>query len=298
MTDSTPDDKTLDDEAAAPEETVQDAAEEAENADAVTDSVAEAEAPTKKVSTTKKPSAAKKRPAPPAEDEDEDDDEDEAPVRRRPKAAPRETARTRAAATTAGATVTTVVITVVIVALLAAAITFGVLWGMQKSENDDMKQAAADKAHAEKVASEYATGTATIDFRDLGPWRAALTKGVTPELKAKLDASAGAMTQLLVPLQWVSKGTALDAVVSSQSGSVYKVTAYVKVDGTNIQATTSRDLVTGYEITMDKARDWQITDAGSSLMDSLAPDAGGTTQAPAAPTETAPAPAPAPAPGN
>ncbi|NMD56406.1 MULTISPECIES: hypothetical protein [Tsukamurella] len=302
MTDSTPDDKNLADEAAATEETVQDTVDEAteETADA-TDAGAEPdEAPTAKVSTATKAAATKqpavtKRPAPPVDE----DEEDEAPARR-PKASARAAAQGgRAAVPTAGATVTTVVITVVILALLAASITFGVLWGLQKSENSDMKAAAAERAQAEKVAAEYAAGASTFDYRDLGPWRTAIVKGVSEDLKKRMDATAGAMNQLLQPLQWVSKGTVMDAVVNSQSGPIYKVSAYVKVEATNVQAASGREVVTVYNVTLDKDKDWQITDVGGSLADPSA-QATQPTQAPAegAPADGAQAPAATPAPGN
>lgn len=298
MTDSTPDDKNLAGEAAATEETVQDTVDEAaeETADATEEIAAKDEAPTEKVSTAKKaaPAAkAAKRPAPPVEDDE--DDVEEAPVRR-PKASARAAAtRNQAAGLTAGATVTTVVITVVILALLAASITFGVLWGLQKSENSDMKAAAAERGQAEKVAAEYAAGASTFDYRDLGPWRAAIVKGVSPDLKTRMDATAGAMNQLLQPLQWVSKGTVMDAVVNSQSGPIYKVSAYVKVEATNVQAASGREVVTVYNVTLDKDKDWQITDVGGSLAD---PSAQASQPTQAAPTEGAQTPAATPAPGN
>ncbi|MCA0157332.1 hypothetical protein LB823_14145 [Tsukamurella sp. M9C] len=298
MTDSTPDDKNLADEAAATEETVQDTVDEAaeETADATEEIATKDEAPTEKVSTAKKAAPAAKtakRPAPPVEDDE--DDVVEAPVRR-PKASARAAAtRNQAAGLTAGATVTTVVITVVILALLAASITFGVLWGLQKSENSDMKAAAAEKSQAEKVAAEYAAGASTFDYRDLGPWRAAIVKGVSPDLKTRMDATAGAMNQLLQPLQWVSKGTVMDAVVNSQSGPIYKVSAYVKVEATNVQAASGREVVTVYNVTLDKDKDWQITDVGGSLAD---PSSQATQPTPAAPTEGAQTPAETPAPGN
>ncbi|MGZ9826403.1 hypothetical protein ACXYTP_05775 [Tsukamurella ocularis] len=301
MTDSTPDDKNLADEAAATEETVQDTVDEAaeETADATDEAAEQEEAPTEKVSTAKKPAPAKKaaakRPAPPAEEDEDLDEDDEAPVRR-PKASARAAAsRAQAAGATAGATVTTVVITVVILALLAASITFGVLWGLQKSENSDMKAAAAEKAQAEKVAAEYAAGASTFDYRDLSPWRAAIVKGVAPDLKSRMDATAGAMNQLLQPLQWVSKGTVMDAVVNSQSGPVYKVSAYVKVVATNVQAASGREVVSVYNVTLDKDKDWQITDVGGSLAD---PSEQVTQPSQPAPTEGAQPPAETPAPGN
>ena len=49
------------------------------------------------------------------------------------------------------------------------------------------------------------------------------------------------------------------------------------------------------DVTLDKDKDWQITDVGGSLAD---PSAQATQPAPAAPTEGAQAPAATPAPGN
>ncbi|MCS3780619.1 hypothetical protein [Tsukamurella ocularis] len=297
MTDSTPDDKNLPDEAAATEETVQDTVDEAaeETADATEEAATKDEAPTEKVSTAKKaaPAAkAAKRPTPPVEDDDEDDVE-EASVRR-PKASARTAAtRNQAAGLTAGATVTTVVITVVILALLAASITFGVLWGLQKSENSDIKAAAAEKAQAEKVAAEYAAGASTFDYKDLTPWRNALTTRTSDDLKKRFEATVGAMNQLLQPLQWVSKGTVKDAVVNSQSGPIFKVSVYVNIDTTTVQNPAGRSVLTLYNVTLDKDKDWQISDVGGEVGASAA--ALEQTPATPAPTETAPAP---PAPGN
>ena len=175
-----------------------------------------------------------------------------------------------------GLVVGLVVASVLAVALLASTVTFAVLWSgadaraasaqrnadTTTSELDDLKQAATDKAHAEKVAAEYAAGASTFDYRDLGPWRTSLTKGVSPALKTKLEATADAMNDLLRPLQWVSKGSVTDAVVNSQSGPVYKVNAYVKVEATNVQATGGREIITVYTVTLDKSKDWQITDVG------------------------------------
>ncbi len=312
MTDSTPDDKNLADEAAASEETVQDTIDEAAD-----DAAAESEATTEEVAAPKKVSTRKARPAPPVEDDEDYDDEDgfdgaeekTAPVRRRPRSAaprPRPAVSGASAGTVAATTIVTVVVTIVILALLAGTIVFGLLWNSKRGEVNDMKAAAEEKSHAEKVAADYAAGASTFDFHDLTPWRTALTKGVSPELKTKLEATVGAMNQLLQPLQWVSKGTVMDAVVNSQSGSVYRVSAYVKVEATNVQAASGREVVTVYNVTMDKDKDWQITDVGGSLADPSA-QATQPTQGAPAPTESAPAPTPTdgatapaatPAPGN
>ncbi|KXO88821.1 hypothetical protein [Tsukamurella pseudospumae] len=298
MTDSNPDDKNLGDEAATTEEIVQDAA--AEAVDAATAAEDEADAPTETVSTAKKAdvvgSAVKKRPASPV---DEDDDEAETAPVRRSRPAPRAAAARQGAGLAAGATVMTVVATVVVIALLAGTIVFGLLWNSKRGELNDLKTAAADRAQAEKVASDYAAGASTFDFHDLGPWRTALTKGVSPELKTKLEATVGAMNQLLQPLQWVSKGTVLDAVVNSESGPVYKVSAYVKVEATNVQAASGREVITVYNVTLDKSKDWQVTDVGGvggGVPASAAAESADPT--PGTPTTPGAAPAATPAPGN
>ncbi|WP_139058127.1 hypothetical protein [Tsukamurella pseudospumae] len=176
----------------------------------------------------------------------------------------------------AGLVVGLVVASVLAVALLVSTVTFAVLWSgangradeaEQKqhaatAQRDALKQTASDTARAEKVAADYAAGASTFDYRDLAPWRTALVKGVSPELKTKLEATAAAMNDLLKPLQWVSRGTVQDSVVNSQSGSVYKVNSYVKVSSTNSQATAGREIITVYTITLDSAKDWQITDVG------------------------------------
>ncbi|WP_156485779.1 hypothetical protein [Tsukamurella pseudospumae] len=169
-----------------------------------------------------------------------------------------------------------VVASVLAVALVVSTVTFAVLWSgaegradtaaekqrVAATELDALKQTAADEARAQKIAADYAAGASTFDYRDLGPWRTALTKGVSPELKTKLEATAGTMNQLLQPLQWVSKGTVQDSIVNARSGSVYKVNTYVKVSSTNVQATAGREVITTYTVTVDSAKDWQITDVG------------------------------------
>lgn len=168
---------------------------------------------------------------------------------------------------------------VLLVALVASTVTFAILWGGAKGRADNAsselvtlqradsarEQNDADNARAEKLAGDYATGSATFDYRDLTPWNNALVKGVSPELKTKLQATTGAMNQLLQPLQWVSKGTVQDTIVSSQSGPVYKVNVYVQVTSTNVQAPASREVLTLYTVTLDKSKNWQITDVGGAV---------------------------------
>ena len=209
-----------------------------------------------------------------------------------------DTSGRRGLASPAGSTVTTVVATVAVIAVVAAIGIVGYLFLDTRNELSSVTNAQADRSQAEKVAGEYAAGAAAMDFRDLGPWRASLVKGVSPELKAKMDAAGGAMTQLLVPLQWASTATVSDTVVTSQSGPIYKVNAYVKTDVSNIQhpdgGYVSLNLWT---VTLDKDKGWQVTDSGG---DSALLNASRAAEAPAPPAQGRPAPPAdgAPSPGN
>ncbi|GAA1102850.1 hypothetical protein [Tsukamurella strandjordii] len=301
MTENAPDDKTPAadaqlDEAAEQTEATEEAAAPAESATetepaTTTEPAAETEpaAPAKPAPVKKKP-----KPAPVVEEDDEDEEEAAPVVRKRPRPAP----QPAAAAPSASATTTTVIITVAVIAVIAAAAIFGFLYFKTRGELNDQKAADADRAHAEKVAADYATGASTFDYRDLGSWTNRLTTGVSPALKNKYEATTGAMNQLLQPLQWVSKGTVMDAVVSSESGPVYKVNAYVSVDVTNAQAPSGRTTMTVYNITLNKDDNWQITDVGGPGSPGGVATEGNPAAPVPAPTETAPAPAPAPTPGN
>lgn len=231
------------------------------------------------------------------ENEDHPDDQavqtDTAATEPEPEDPSPATARTTRAAVAqpakppARATVLTVVSTVVVMALVAAAVTFGVLWMTKSSELDAVNRAAADRAAAEKAAATYAVGASTFDYRDLTPWRNAMTTGVSPELKTKIESVVGAMNQLLQPLQWGSKATLRDAVANSQSGSMYKVSVYLQIVATNVQVPAGRTFTTVYDITLDKDKHWEISDSGLPS-DALGPNgqngaaAPSSTQAPAA----------------
>lgn len=164
-----------------------------------------------------------------------------------------------------------VVASVLVLALLASTVTFAVLWSGAQGRADDARaelaatqQAATDDAKAEDVAGKYAIGSSTFDYRDLTPWRTAITTGVSPALKTKLEATAGAMNQLLQPLQWVSKGADPVSVVTDRRATTYKVAVFVKVTANNVQATAGREVLTRYDVTLDKAQNWLITDVGGT----------------------------------
>lgn len=123
--------------------------------------------------------------------------------------------------------------------------------------------APGDEATARRIACEqYAVGAATFDYRDLGPWEARTVRGTSPELAAKLRATHGAMRELLTPLQWVSTASLSGAEVRPVGNDVWKARCFVAVRSTNAQAPQGRTVVTVYDVTLDKKRNWQITDAG------------------------------------
>ncbi|MGZ9826404.1 hypothetical protein ACXYTP_05780 [Tsukamurella ocularis] len=162
-----------------------------------------------------------------------------------------------------------VVASVLVLALVASTVTFGVLWSGAEGRADDaraelatVQRAAADDATATRTAATYAAGASSFDYRNLAPWHTALVKGVSPELKTRLESTAGAMDQLLQPMQWVSTGTVVDSVVNARSGSVYKVNVYVKVSATSAQKVEPSVNLAQYAVTLDQSKDWQITDVG------------------------------------
>ena len=158
---------------------------------------------------------------------------------------------------------------VLIVALLASTIALAVAWSnadgrasRAQSELATQNRQAADEATARDIASKYAAGAATFDYRDLGAWEKSLTAGTSPDLAAKLKANMGVVSQRVQPLQWVSKGVTDGAVVSAHRGSVFTVNTYVTVTSTYAQEPEGRAVLGKYVVTIDQAQNWLITDIG------------------------------------
>lgn len=149
-----------------------------------------------------------------------------------------------------------------IVALIAG---IGVVTWMyfgERAKVDATSRQAADNSHAEQVALDYAVGAAKINAKDLGPWKANLVKGTTPELKAKLDEAATSMEQILVPLQWDSSAVPLVAKVRSNANGVYVVDTFVGVTTKTVQAPDGLASTATYSVTIDGNHDWQISEVG------------------------------------
>lgn len=125
--------------------------------------------------------------------------------------------------------------------------------------------APGDEATARRIACEqYAVRASTFDYRDLGRWEADLTRGTSPELAAKLRSAGSSIREMLQPLQWGSTSRLAGAEVTPAGDDVWKAKCFVAVHAVNVQSPQGRDAVTVYEVTLDKKRNWQITDVGGN----------------------------------
>ncbi|MDN2495458.1 hypothetical protein FHY52_01840 [Nocardia nova] len=156
----------------------------------------------------------------------------------------------------------TIVVTLVVVVVIAVIGVMG--WQLDSKSNqvDRMNRGAADKAHAEQVALDYAVAAANMDFHDLSAWRGRLTKGTSPELSTKLTQAASSMEQIIVPLQWVSTSAPITSKVRSVDNGVYSVDCFVSVLTKNSQAPDGIQSTATYRLAIDSAHDWAITDVG------------------------------------
>jgi hypothetical protein len=127
---------------------------------------------------------------------------------------------------------------------------------------DAQARQSENRAHAEKVALDYATNAAAMNFQDLNGWKVKLVAGTSPELKDRLSKAADQMEQILVPLQWNSTARPLAAKVRSSTGSVYVVDSFVSVLTKTAQGPDPLQSTATYSITIDSSKGWQITDVG------------------------------------
>ncbi|MFE3190733.1 hypothetical protein ACFXHA_17110 [Nocardia sp. NPDC059240] len=125
-------------------------------------------------------------------------------------------------------------------------------------------QAPDDERHAEQVATDYAVGAATVDYRDFDAWMVREKTNIAPQLAAKLDKSAPQLRSLLAPLQWVSTSTPITAKVMSASNGVYQVDVFLNESTTSTQSATPNQTTVVYNITVDRGAGWQITDIGGN----------------------------------
>ncbi|GAB2544321.1 hypothetical protein [Nocardia heshunensis] len=150
-----------------------------------------------------------------------------------------------------------------VVLVLVAGVLGFLLW-QSHSDLADTRAAAADDKHAEQVATDYAVGAATINYKDFNTWLAKLKSDTVPKLSSTFDATAPKLQELMVPLQWTSTATPIAAKVDTATGGVYKVNVFLNVNSTNTQNPQGAQTTVTYSITVDKNADWKITDVGGT----------------------------------
>ncbi|WP_328390560.1 hypothetical protein [Nocardia sp. NBC_00416] len=151
----------------------------------------------------------------------------------------------------------------VLVAVLAvAAVVFAVLYFTARGELAERDQRAADDSRAEQLATDYAVGAATVNFKDLDAWITGLKKNTSPQLAGKFDETAPKLEQILVPLQWTSTAQPITAKLMSEQDGIYKVNVFVDVTSTNAQNPAGTQTTVTYTVTVDENSGWQITDVG------------------------------------
>lgn len=158
--------------------------------------------------------------------------------------------------------VRSLVLGALIVALVAAVGVLTWLFVGAERKLDAQARQAENAAHAEKIALNYATNAAAMNFQDLDGWKVKLVAGTSPDLKERLNNAAEQMKQILVPLQWNSTAQPLVAKVRSENGGVYDVDSFVSVETKTVQGPDPLQSTATYRITIDSNKDWQITDVG------------------------------------
>ncbi|MBF6175940.1 hypothetical protein IU476_31205 [Nocardia blacklockiae] len=147
----------------------------------------------------------------------------------------------------------------VLVAALAVAC-FG--WYSARGDLAEQRATADGDRHAEQVATDYAVGASTIDHQNVAAWVSKLKANTSPQLASKFDATAPKLEEILLPLKWTSTAAPLAAKVISKTGGVYKVDVFVDVTSTNAQNPDGGRMTVTYDVTVDSAHGWQITDVG------------------------------------
>ncbi|KXO96148.1 hypothetical protein [Tsukamurella pseudospumae] len=190
-------------------------------------------------------------------------------------------------------TVKTVLATVLVIALIVVS----VLLVLQTRTLGSEREATADRARAEQIASDYAVKAATMDYRDLTPWLNGVKAGTTPELSKKFDAIVDLMREVLTPLRLTSTGKASFAKTTSEVNGIYQVKVAVDVSSQNVQAPQGTVTTSTYSVTLDRNRSWVITEAGdpanpSAVLSGIGGASPSSSAAPSASPSVPAAPAP------
>lgn len=171
-------------------------------------------------------------------------------------------ANDRPAAKTVSLKLSTLLSAAAAVLLIGALVTVTLLWQSARGDLNDRNAQAADDKHAEQVATDWATGAATINFADPNAWIAHLKTNATPELAKKWDAAGPKLTQFVDVLKWTSSPTVLSSQVMSRDGGSYKVNVYLNLNTTNAQNPDGVLTTIYYTVTVDPKNDWKVADAG------------------------------------
>lgn len=132
----------------------------------------------------------------------------------------------------------------------------------QVAANATANAAAQENKRAEDIATKYAVGAATVDYTNLGPWQKALVAGTTDQLAGQLKKAAAQMEQLFVPLQWNSTATPVGTVTKSNRDGVIVVNVFISMIIKSTQMPEGLPSTATYSVTVDKSRDWKISDVG------------------------------------
>lgn len=154
------------------------------------------------------------------------------------------------------------------VLVVVLAVVAGVAVYFASSYRDDyttLRDANSDAQRAEDVASDYAVKAALINYRDFDPWFAALRTNVDDTMRQQFTTSESVLRQLLGQLQWVSKGDLVGSDIKSQNNGVYVVQVFVDVQVTNVQSPGGVKTTALYPITVDKNKNWTITDISGGV---------------------------------
>lgn len=147
-------------------------------------------------------------------------------------------------------------LSVIVIAVLT------VLLASARSDLSMRDARTSDEQHAQRVAVGYAVGASSIDYRDTKAWYGKLKADTTPQLAAKFDATSAQLDQILQPLQWTSTATPIATVVTSESGGIYKVSAFLNVTTISVQTPQGGQSTVTYALTIDKNAGWKITEVG------------------------------------
>ncbi|GAB0107733.1 hypothetical protein JMUB6875_67320 [Nocardia sp. JMUB6875] len=148
--------------------------------------------------------------------------------------------------------------------LVAALVTVTVLWQSARSDLKDRDAQLANDKHAEQVATDYAMGTATVDYSDFNAWLARLKNNTTPKLAGTFDAARNNLQALVVPMKWNSSPTFLSSQVVNRDNGVYKVNVFLNVNTTTTQTPDGGLATVYYTVTVDPKSDWKVADVGGS----------------------------------